>query len=143
MSLVLLAKGWRGARGVGGEPLSFELPTDAELAFLQSWITKENAASLASNALDQIHAQIKDVQVASVDIDGNDSHIVRPLLAAGLAPDVLSLNITPNFLPASNSKCLTMSAMCFRPDDDFQSASLQQWVKILRIIGLSPVTKMG
>ena len=128
-TIILLAKGWRGA-WIGGEPLSFDLPADARLAFSQQWITRENAVSLASKTLDQIRAQIEDVQVASMDIDGNDSHIIRPLLAAGLSPDVFIVEYNAKFPPGVEFEMPYSEHHVFRPGDDFQGVSLQQWVAI-------------
>ena len=67
--------------------------------------------------------------MASVDIDGNDSHIVRPS-SAGLAPDVFIVEYNAKFPPGVEFEMPYDERHVFRPDDDFQSASLQQWVKI-------------
>lgn len=83
-TLNLLALGWRGA-WLGGEPLRFATPAP-RLAFRQSWIDRDNVASLAREVLGQ--QGVANADVISLDLDGNDLHICRALLTAGFRPSL-------------------------------------------------------
>jgi hypothetical protein len=95
-SIILLALGWRGA-WVSGQPLAFE--PGKRLAFKQAWITRENVAQLSTEALNGVGVSKDDVKVVSIDLDGNDSHILRSVLADGYRPDVFILEYNSKFPP--------------------------------------------
>jgi hypothetical protein len=104
---ILLALGW-----VGSGQLSFDLPANgSRLKYMRQWITRDNAASLAREGLARLNAELRNVQVVSVDLDGNDGPIVRALLPKAPDQTYLSSSIMPNFRQVSSSKCLTMRSM--------------------------------
>ena len=128
-TIILLAKGWCGA-WAGAEPLSFDVPAGARLVFSNSWITKHNAAVLAGDALGTLHLALCDVRVASVDLDGNDGHVVRTLLAAGLSPDVFIVEYNAKFPPDIEFE-MPYNEKHEWQRDDYQGVSLQRWLAIL------------
>jgi hypothetical protein len=129
-TIILLALGWRGV-WIGGQSLSFQVPSDSNrLLFLQRWITKDNAAKLTQEALATMGVSLQDVRVASVDLDGNDGHVVRAVLAGGLAPGILILEYNPKFPPSVEFE------MPYDPDhhwraDHYFGVSLLKWTNIL------------
>ena len=127
-SIILLALGWRGV-WVGGEMLSFDLPLESRLRFLHRWITRENAVQLAREGLAALNAEVGDVRVASVDIDGNDGPIVRALLAGGALADVFVVEYNAKFLPGVEFEMPYDEGYVWE-GDDYQGVSLQTWIGI-------------
>ena len=127
-TIILLALGWRGL-WVGGESLSFDLPEESRLRFLNRWITRENAAQLAHEGLAALNAEVGDVRVASVDIDSNDGTIVRALLAGGVLPDVFVVEYNAKFPPGVEFEMPYDEGHVWE-GDDYQGVSLQSWIGI-------------
>jgi hypothetical protein len=124
-TIVLLANGWSGA-WIGGEDIAFD-PGQSRLSFVKAWVTCENAASLALRALRSLPPE--KVNVLSLDLDGNDSSIVRALFENGFAPDVCIVEYNAKFgpdiefeMPYSNDHTWV--------GGDFMGASLLSWVKL-------------
>jgi hypothetical protein len=132
-TIILLALRWRGV-WVGGSALAFEVPQNSRLSFLRQWITSDNAATLATEALATLKLGLKDVRVASIDLDGNDAHIARALLTAGLAPDVFVLEYNAKFPPNIEFEMPYNSAHVWKGDDYF-GVSLKSWTNILSPAG--------
>ena len=128
-TIILLALGWRGV-WVGGGTLSFDLPQEkARLKFVQRWIKRDNAVSLARQGLAAVNADLRDVRMASVDLDGNDGPIVRALLAAGVAPDVFIVEYNAKFPPGVEFE-MPYDEKHVWQGDDYQGVSLQSWTGI-------------
>ena len=87
--------------------------------------------------LRKLGADVGDVRVVSVDLDGNDGSIVRTLLAAGFAPDVFiveyNAKIPPNVefeMPYNGITCgmartIFMASRCFRGCKCFSLLSIR------------------
>lgn len=124
-TIVLLAKGWSGA-WIGGEDIAFD-PGQSRLGFVKAWVTRDNAPSLASRALQSLPPQ--NVNVMSVDLDGNDASIVRALFESGFCPDVFIVEYNAKF-----GACIEFE-MPYSDDHewaggDFVGSSLLSWVKL-------------
>ena len=128
-TIILLARGWRGS-WCGGEPLAFSCPPGGRLGFLQKWITKDNAADLAQEILAKQDADLTDVTVASIDLDGNDGTIVRTLLAAGLSPDIMIVEYNSK-LPPDVKFEMKYNELHVWQGGDYFGVSLSSWVNIL------------
>jgi hypothetical protein len=138
-TIILLALGWRGL-WVGGEDLAFQVPVDdARLVFLRRWIAKDNAATSVDEGLATLRLSLHDVRVAVVDLDGNDGHIVRALLAGGLTPDVFIVEYNAKFPPSVEFEMPYNEEHRWQGDDYF-GVSLQKWVKIFTPAGYTLVT---
>jgi len=94
-TLNLLAQGWRGV-WLGGEPLAFA-SDGTRLAFRQCWIDRDNVARVAREAL-AAHG-IGQPDLVSLDLDGNDHHLCRQLVDAGIAPAVWVVEYNARFSP--------------------------------------------
>jgi hypothetical protein len=127
-SIILLSLGWTGV-WVGVEDLAFELSSAARLVFVRQWITKENATQLAESGLSKIGYGLRDVRVASVDLDGNDPHVVRRLLSDGLRPDVFVVEYNAKFPPNVDFE-MPYNEKANWDGSDFFGASLQSWTKV-------------
>lgn len=96
-TLNLLAKGWRGV-WLGGESLAFA-NTGNRLSFKQSWIDRQNVAGLVRAAL-QAHG-VEQLDLLSLDLDGNDHALCKELLDAGLRPAVWIVEYNARFSPVT------------------------------------------
>ena len=131
-TIILLALGWRGA-WVSGGTLSFDLPAEgSRLKFIKRWITRENAAPSAREGLAALNADLRNVRVASVDLDGNDGPVVRALLAAGVAPDVFVVEYNAKFPPGIEFEMPYDEGHVWQRDD-YQGVSLQSWTGIFSL----------
>ena len=131
-TLILLAMGWSGA-WIGGERLAFKA-AGTRLSFAQEWVTKENVATLARQALGRIEASLETVSVASVDVDGNDYHVADALLSSGLHPEVFIVEYNAKFPP-----CVEF-VMDYKPEyvwygGDYCGASLLSWSRLFERFG--------
>lgn len=96
-TLILKSLGWKGF-WVGGEDLAFEINnTDRAFLYRKEWITLENIVDLANGALEAIAA--KDLDVISLDLDGNDIYFVERLLSSGLCPKLFIVEYNAKFPP--------------------------------------------
>lgn len=95
-TLVLLATGWR-AIWIDGIDLAFNKDINpAKLVYSQTFITRENVCGIASDLQKTLG---NDIELISVDIDGNDGYIVEALLVGGYRPSVFIVEINEVFSP--------------------------------------------
>jgi hypothetical protein len=129
-TLNLLAQGWRGA-WLGGQPL--RLHTEgSRLRFDQVWIDGDNVARL-------VHAQLQAMgseqpTLLSIDLDGNDWHLCRTLLAQGLRPPVWVLEYNARF-DAATHWVMPYDAQHRWQRDDHYGASLRAFVELMQPAG--------
>jgi len=71
---------------VGAEELCFDISKTNKLNFSKSWITIENILHLAEAAYDFLGS--KEVDIVSVELDGNNYYFTEKLLSNGLIPSV-------------------------------------------------------
>jgi hypothetical protein len=96
-TLILLMSRWRGA-WVGGEELAFTLPEPSRrLLYSRIWITLENSFSLYADAAQRLG--VEQFDLISIDLDGNDYHILTDLLNRGAHPSVIVLEYNGKFPP--------------------------------------------
>jgi len=87
-SLLLLLSGWEGV-WYGGEKLSLELNPSVPLKFDRQWIDIRNVESLMFAALEYLQiADSKQLDVFSLDLDGNDYHLCKNLLSNDFRPQI-------------------------------------------------------
>lgn len=91
-TLILLANGWKGA-WFGGEKILLKSGSTKNLHFQKCWITKENIVALA-------HSTGFTADVISLDLDGNDYHLVAELLKNQIKPKLFIVEYNAKFLPA-------------------------------------------
>lgn len=82
-TLVLLSHGWRGS-WFGGEDLAFSADNSLSLRFNKVWITKSSIVDCYQIALN--NWSIKQLDLISLDLDGNDYHLIESLLNEGANP---------------------------------------------------------
>ena len=95
-TLILAAMGWRGF-WVGGENLAFKHASSKNFTYIKTWITKENIAECARSGMQAINAD--NLDVVSLDLDGNDIHFVGELLDKGVLPKLFIVEYNGQFIP--------------------------------------------
>jgi len=118
-TLHLLARGWRGV-WFGGEAVRFRWE-GSRVHFQQRWITLDNVVALVHEGMGTLGADSLDL--LSIDLDGNDWHLWRAVLEAGVRPAVLIAEYNPLLAPPAEW------AMPYDPEhqwreDDWYGASL-------------------
>jgi hypothetical protein len=126
-SIMLLATGWSGA-WIGGQDLAFS-QANSRLAFVKRWVTRDNAVSLATEGLAAVSASLDKVRIASMDLDGNDYHLVERLLHAGLKPELFIVEYNAKFPPPIEFVMPYDEGHRWQADDYF-GASLASWSKL-------------
>jgi hypothetical protein len=95
-TICLLGMNWRGF-WVGGEDLIFDEKKSNRLYYEKEWIDLGNILQLYKNGLKQIEAE--NVDVVSVDLDGNDLHFANELLKKGCKPKLFIIEYNAKFPP--------------------------------------------
>lgn len=130
-TLVLAALGWRGF-WVGGEDLAFDIPHPESLVYEKWWVTLDNIEAITAAALDRL--DVDDVDVASLDLDGNDLHFVRRLLSRGMSPDLFIVEYNAKFIPPLRFSVAYDPGHVWHGDDYF-GASLMSYVDLFAEFG--------
>ena len=95
-TLLLASLGWRGF-WVGGEDLVFEHPSDKRFTYTKEWITLDNIIELCKKNMRKMN--IKNLDVISLDLDGNDFHFCESLLKNDLCPKLFIVEYNSKFFP--------------------------------------------
>lgn len=130
-TLILAAMGWRGF-WIGGEDLAFSINESSKLRYLKSWITLENITTLTETAMLQIQAS--DVDVISIDLDGNDIYFASKLLENGVQPKLFIVEYNAQFPPPAKFQ------VDYDPEhrwagDNYFGAALQNFCDLFRSYG--------
>jgi hypothetical protein len=95
-TLILLASGWN-AVWIDGMELAFDpLVNPSKLVHSSSFVTRENICDLVNGLSAKLNSEI---ELISIDIDGNDGYITQELLLAGYRPSVFIVEINEVFPP--------------------------------------------
>lgn len=94
-TLNLLAAGWRGS-WLGGEAVRVRWQ-GSRLRFRQCWISADNVVALLAEELQAWRTDSPDL--LSIDLDGNDWHLWKAVLGAGIRPAILVAEYNPLLAP--------------------------------------------
>jgi len=125
-TLNLLTKGWRGI-WLGGEPLSYSRLSE-RLCFEQCWITQDNVVKLIRGRMTE--RGIKAIDLFSLDIDGNDWHIAKCILEAGIHASVFVVEYNGTF-DAQSEWVMPYNATHTWDGSAYFSASLASYHRLL------------
>jgi hypothetical protein len=127
-TLILLMKGWHGF-WVGGEDIVLDLKAnEGKLRFNKGWITRENTAEHFGKACAGFG--VKDTDVFSLDLDGNDIYVMEAVLAAGFRPKIIICEYNAKFPPPVEFRIAYDPGHAWNGSDYF-GASLQSFVNLL------------
>lgn len=130
-TIALILKGWSGL-WFGGEPL--RMTTTSRVKFQRLWITRE---SLKSSVLPAV-AELPDLRVVSLDLDGNDWWLCSDLLEGGVRPDVWIQEYNP-LLGPTIEWIMPYDPRHVCKYDGYHGASLQAFVSLFGKHGYSLV----
>lgn len=125
-TIMLLAQGWRGV-WVDGSDLAVDVHGANRLRFLKRWVTLDNITSSIDEGLDALGAT--DVDLISVDLDGNDFHLCRRILDAGRRPRIFVVEYNAKFPPPVRWT-IAYDATHIWDGTDYHGASLQSLVDL-------------
>lgn len=132
---LLLLQGWRGVWvDADADKLRFvakHLPPNSKLVLKHAFVSAENAGDIVLNALATLSVQA--VDLLSVDIDGNDLHVLSALLDV-LKPRLICVEYNAKF-PPTTKIAITNQPGQFWTGDDYQGASLRSFIELLQIRG--------
>lgn len=96
-TLILLARGWRGF-WIGGQDLVFNHALNPKrFAFFKAWVTLENVVHLVRQGFEKF--AMNEVDVLSLDLDGNDYYLAQELLKKGIQPKLFIVEYNGKFPP--------------------------------------------
>lgn len=130
-TLILRALGWRGF-WVGGEELILNINHHAHFTYLKSWITKQNILTLTREGLETIRAD--ELDVISLDLDGNDYYFVEQFLSAKVHPKLFIVEYNAKFPPPIKWKIDYDDTHQWQGDDYF-GASLCSFIDMFEKFG--------
>lgn len=90
-TLNLLARGWR-TMWIDAVPLAFNADCNPQLfTYQREFVTAENVVSLIRSGQEKLG--VNHLDVLSIDVDGNDGYLAREVLAAGIFPSVVIIEM--------------------------------------------------
>jgi hypothetical protein len=99
-SLALISKGWT-SYWVGGEKLFFNFQSTSKHNFKKIWVTLDNLLDITRDALFKLQANNTNVDVISMDLDGNDWYFIKNLLENSIYPSVWVCEYNSKFPPGA------------------------------------------
>jgi len=95
-TLILAAMGWKGF-WVGNEDLAFSYTSTNNFNHLKKWVTRDNILNIIQCGLNSILE--KEIDVISIDVDGNDIYLANELLVNGIKPKLFIIEYNGQFIP--------------------------------------------
>jgi hypothetical protein len=95
-TLILSAMGWKGF-WVGGEELGFDHSKSQRLRYIKAWITRDNLLAYSNDGIKWLESA--NLDVISMDFDGNDIYFVNDLLSYGIKPRLFIVEYNAQFVP--------------------------------------------
>ena len=95
-TLILSALGWKGF-WVGNEDLSYEITNEKKLKYKKEWITLKNILKITKELSESLN--IKEIDIISLDLDGNDYHLTKELLLNKVNPKLFIVEYNSKFFP--------------------------------------------
>lgn len=129
-TLILAAMGWKGF-WVGGEELAFQTGSK-KFNYQREWITRDNIIELTHNGLEVIHAE--EIDVISIDLDGNDIYLVEEMLEKGMKPSLFIVEYNAKFPPPVDFR-IEYDSDHIWSDDDYYGASLTAFINVFSNFG--------
>lgn len=130
-TLALLACGWKGA-WVGGQDLAFDVTSSMRLSFEKCWVTKDNILATLSKCIEKCDRD--QIDLISMDLDGNDYHFCKELLINGVRPRVFIVEYNAKFFPPIEF-VIDYDQEHVWQDDDYFGASLTSYCSLFHQFG--------
>jgi hypothetical protein len=133
-SLLLLLKDWRGVWIEGSERYCAQIESDlgarefaGRFRVTNSFVRRDNIVSLLRDASSFL--RVEEIDFFSLDIDGNDRHVMEELIDGGVRPKVICVEYNAKFPPPVSV------TVRYAPDHvwdatDYMGSSLQSFVDL-------------
>ncbi len=125
-TLILAALDWKGF-WVGGEDLAFDAWNPRRFHYIKDWVKLDNVLIHARRGLQALGAQ--NLDVVSLDLDGNDFYFVEALLNGGVTPSLFIVEYNAKFPPPVRFT-IQYDALHRWAGDDYFGASLASFVDL-------------
>jgi hypothetical protein len=132
-TLILAAHGWSGV-WIGGEDLAFNLSFNSKLLYIKTWITLQNIIVSINKGLSFFNN--KNIDLISIDLDGNDFYFVEKILENKISPRIFILEYNGAFPPPVEFK-IDYDSDHKWANDNYFGASLMSYSKLLSKFGYS------
>ncbi len=143
-SLLLLLKGWRGIWVEGNEAYCREIEQalggrafPPRFKVEQAFVCRENIVEIVRSAMRFLEAQ--ELDFFSIDIDGNDRHLLEELIGAGERPKVICVEYNAKF-PPPVAVTVRYDPNHVWDETDYMGSSLQSLVDLLEPLGYRLLT---
>lgn len=143
-SLLLLLKGWRGVWIEGSAAYCRKIADDLGSAAFpprfrvtNAFVRRDNIVQLVRDAMTFIEAE--ELDFFSLDIDGNDRHVLEELITSGLRPKVLCVEYNAKF-PPPVAVTVRYDPNHVWDQTDYMGSSLQSFVDLLKPLGYRLLT---
>jgi hypothetical protein len=131
-TLVLIAHGWKGF-WVGGSSLFFNYADQYKrFVYHRGWVTRANIVEISRQCLGRLGSS--QIDVISLDLDGNDIYFVEELLASKLTPQLFVVEYNARFPPPVRWQIEYDEGHRWNEDDYF-GASLASFVDLFARYG--------
>ena len=118
-TLILAACGWKGF-WVGGEDLVFDFSKATKFHNIQAWITIDNVLAYAHSGMKALGAS--EIDILSLDLDGNDIYFLEKLLTGGIRPKLFIAEYNSKFIPPAKFQIAYDPEHLWSGDDYFGAA---------------------
>ena len=122
-TLCLLSLNWKGFWS-GGEDIAFDVSKTNRVFFYKEWINQENICSLMNRGKSDLG--VDDIDLISVDLDGNDLYLCEEVLKNGFKPSVFIVEYNAKFPPPIKF-CIDYNPNHCWDGSDYYGASLQSF----------------
>ena len=132
-TLILAALGWKGF-WVGGEKLTINVDSTKrkKFTYLREWVTSDNILDLTEKGCSEIDSE--EIDVISLDLDGNDIYFVEKLLAKGFKPKLFIVEYNGKFPPPVKFQ-IEYDPKHIWKGDDYYGASLASFDSLFNDFG--------
>jgi hypothetical protein len=128
-TLVLISLGWKGV-WVDALPPVVDAAGAGNLSVITKWVTRENFMSI----FEEVGVDLEPFDVVSIDLDGNDWHLVKSLLEGGVEPKLFIVEYNGKFPPGVQWIMPYQAEHSFNGDDYF-GASISAFVELFATFG--------
>ncbi len=140
-TLSLLAQGWKGL-WIGNEEIVFK--PGKNLKFVKSWITKDNINAIISSNLYFLNNEMKssknEIDLLSIDLDGNDFYIWEAVLSSGFEPKIIIAEYNGTLGPRANWRMRYEPSNNWKSrNDNYFGASFLSLVKLFKKYNYFPL----
>lgn len=134
-TIILLMLGWKGI-WIDSQKIdvNLNLNENSRLKFIKEFIDKDNCIKTLEGGLQKLNLKNKDINVISIDIDGNDFFIAETLLNNDYKPDCLIVEYNAKFPPPILYNMPYDKNYVWKGRDD-QGSSIQHWVNFFEKFG--------